>query len=343
MTVITIDVSHHDEDRHGGPLDWVKIRASGISVMCAKVTEGDPGGSYHYADPSGPRNVANATAAGLVTGVYHCLSHGDAASIARQVDWLASVQAKTGADWAMIDVEPFDELKTRGIAPKISDVNAFCARWAAVTGRPLAVYLPHWYWEQLGSPSLAAVKILVSSDYGTNADGTPTQLYASRGGDAGRGWAAYGGVVPALWQFSSNANVPGASGQTDANASRGTLAELTALLIGDDVSTQDVVDGLNQTIDFRSKGVADAAKAVGMTGKSTRELVEYLFKAVVLDAPARDAALSARLDAILAAASDDGDVTVQMDDAARAELTAIRDALSASAHAAAAKLDETAA
>lgn len=239
MTIFTIDVSHHDDDRHGGPLDWAKIHASGIDAMCTKVTEADPGGSYHYADPSGPRNVANARAAGLaLTGVYHCLSHGDSACIARQVDWLAKMLEQTGAAWAMIDVEPFDELTSRGIAPKIGDVNAFCDRWAAVTGKPLAVYLPKWYWSQLGSPSLSHVKVLVSSDYGANADGTPQVIYTSRGGDTGRGLGAYGGVTPALWQFSSNSNVPGASGQTDANAFRGTLEELAALLTGDDMTTE---------------------------------------------------------------------------------------------------------
>lgn len=235
MTIFTVDVSHHDSDRRGAPLDWSKIRASGIVAMCAKLTEGDPEG-YDYTDPTGPTNVRNAKAAGFtLVGGYHCLSRGDSAGIARQVGWFRAKLATAGANWAMLDVEPFQELKDRGIAPRMSDVTAFVSRWRAVTGRPLAVYLPKWYWSQLGSPSLAGLTI-VSSDYGDNADGTYLDLYRSRGGDTGRGWGAYGGVTPAIWQYSSNANVPGASGRTDVNAYCGSLEALTALLTGDDMS-----------------------------------------------------------------------------------------------------------
>lgn len=231
MTLFTIDTSHHDADRHGGPLDWAKIRAAGITAMCAKLTEGDPDG-YDYTDPTGPASIRNARAAGFtLAGGYHCLSRGDAAGIGRQVDWFRSKLASAGANWAMLDVEPFAELKDRGIAPRFADVAAFASRWRAVDTRPLLIYLPRWYWSQLGSPSLAGLKI-VASDYGANADGTYAALYGSRGGDTGRGWTAYGGVTPVLWQYTSNANMPGASSQTDVNAYRGTLAQLTLLLTG---------------------------------------------------------------------------------------------------------------
>jgi GH25 family lysozyme M1 (1,4-beta-N-acetylmuramidase) len=59
--------------------------------------------------------------------------------------------------------------------------------------------------------------------------GTGSALYAKSGGDSGKGWDAYSGKVPAIWQFTSSAII---AGQTtcDANAFRGTLAQLIKLV-----------------------------------------------------------------------------------------------------------------
>lgn len=233
MTVFTVDVSNHDWSRRGGPLDWKSVGGSGIAASCAKVSEGDRGGVYSYTDPYGPMQVAAAGQWGLLSGAYHVLSRGDDASVQRQVDWLASFRA----DWYMIDVEPFSELASRKIAPTWSDVQRFDARWAQVTGRPLAVYLPRWVWSgNLGSPNISSLRgPLVSSDYGSNTALAPAPLYSSRGGDSGPGWQAYGGKTPELWQFGSAARVAGASGATDVNAYRGTPQQLHTRLTGEDV------------------------------------------------------------------------------------------------------------
>lgn len=62
----------------------------------------------------------------------------------------------------------------------------------------------------------------------SSAAGTASALY-TRALAAGSGWGAYSGQTPAIWQFSSSATIAGLT-TCDANAYRGTLDELTALI-----------------------------------------------------------------------------------------------------------------
>lgn len=234
MTIFTLDVSNHDYDR--GPINWQSVRGAGIEVAIAKASEGDPAG-YHYTDPWFVRAVTDANAAGLaLMGGYHCLAAGDVTSINRQVDWLISRAGEVGGvakGWWMLDIEPFTELTSRGMAPRLSDVLAFESRWMSLTGQPIAHYLPHWYWTQWGSPDLSAIRgPVVSSNYPVTATMAFDQLYARDGGDSGPGWAPYGGKTPTLWQFGSSNAVPGVVGNCDANAFKGTLDQLIPLLGG---------------------------------------------------------------------------------------------------------------
>lgn len=235
MTVFTVDVSHHDWDRKGGALDWTRIRQAGIGAMCAKLTQGVSGGGYVYEDPRGISQIVAARAKGLaLAGGYHVLIRGHET---RQVRWFAQQLDMTGANWAMVDVEPFDELQTAGVVPNWDSVVAFATEWRDIMGWPLAVYLPKWVWSgTLGSPDMSKLTglgaFLVSSNYGSNLKAAPGTLYAGRGAADGSGWAAYGGLKPKLWQFGSQAIVPGASSTTDINAFEGSMEQLHALLVG---------------------------------------------------------------------------------------------------------------
>src|SRR5690606_20988227 len=232
--VYYIDVSHHDWSRKGGNLDWAKIRQATSPVMCARATYGDPGG-LHYHTRHFPDFQRAAKAAGFdVRGGYHNLVSGDQASINRQVDWLRRELDAHGCVWAMLDVERYAELVANNRWPRWEHVRQFVTRWKQVDQRVLAVYLPRWIWAgYLGKPDLRVLDCpIVASDYGSNVAGAPAAVYASRGGDNGRGWEPYGGVTPAIWQFGSRLTVPGASSTTDVNAYRGPLEQLKALLLG---------------------------------------------------------------------------------------------------------------
>jgi hypothetical protein len=242
VTVHTVDVSHHDWERAGGRLDWDRVAAAGIAAVCVRASYGDPSGA-RWPSPHAGEMMRGAGRAGMAVGGYHNLVRGDTASVRRQVDWLRREMDGGSASWAMVDVERYEELLAAGREPRIGDVRAWCVRWHAVEARPLLMYLPRWVWQHMGSPELRSLGCpLVASDYGANAAGAPAELYASRGGDGGRGWQPYGGVTPTLWQYGSEARVPGLSSKTDINAFRGTPSELRALLGGgDDMQLSDVV------------------------------------------------------------------------------------------------------
>lgn len=239
MTVLYIDCSHHDWDRRGGNLDWTAVRAATSPVMVARATYGDPGGWNRISRHFGDFQRGAAAAGFTLRGGYHNLVRGDAHSIARQVDWLRGELDLYGCTWAMADVEPYTELVTATMWPRWVDVQRFHDRWYQVESRIMAWYIPRWFWAwrdkapSLGQPDLRGLHgPLVQSHY-AGGDGTPAQIYANAGGDAGTGWDdLYGGRYPDIWQFSAGADVAGASNSTDINAFRGTLAELGAVLTG---------------------------------------------------------------------------------------------------------------
>jgi hypothetical protein len=110
-----------------------------------------------------------------------------------------------------------------GTVPSKADIKSFCDRLHAKMPKlkPI-VYAPQWvYGNQLtglGYPLWASAYV--------SGSGAASKLYP---GDSSSKWDAYSGQVPAILQFTSSATI---AGQTtcDANAFRGTLAELTALV-----------------------------------------------------------------------------------------------------------------
>lgn len=124
-----------------------------------------------------------------------------------------------------------------------------CERWGDSSGKkmPNLSYI-HAFCDRLRAkmPKLMPIVYASAGEYGDklrgiryplwNAryrlgyqEGYGSVLYAKSGGDSGKGWDAYSGKVPAIWQFTSSAKI---AGQTtcDANAFRGTLPQLIKLL-----------------------------------------------------------------------------------------------------------------
>jgi hypothetical protein len=105
--------------------------------------------------------------------------------------------------------------------PRIVDLTK---RYRALGGNPRLVYLPHWWWQDhLGSPSLQPLAdlglALVSSAY-------PAAGYT----ETGIGWNGYGGMSPAIWQYTDAQLFNGV--RVDFNAFKGTVAQLRALFTG---------------------------------------------------------------------------------------------------------------
>jgi len=299
MSVIYVDLSYHDWDRVNGRFDWAAIRRATSPVLCLRATYGDPQG-YHPPSPHVADMAHGAAGAGFdVIGGYHNLISGDQASINRQVDYLRRTLDGIGAAWAMLDAERYPELAANGLWPRFDDVRRFVDRWHAVDHRVLATYLPKWIWEgDLGRSDLRVLDApLVASDYGANPAGAPAAVYARAGGDSGPGWAAYGGVTPSIWQYGSNVACPGASGQTDCNAYRGTLAQLRALLVKDDTMTPAEFSAILSDPKVAALMRALPWQYVGggiPTGTSTLKVLNSIYQATQ-PAPAANAAASPTL------------------------------------------------
>ena len=97
--------------------------------------------------------------------------------------------------------------------------------------RPL-LYLPQWYWQQIGSPDLrpfgASGVHLVSSNYTSYSDNGP-------------GWAPYGGVTPLVWQYTDAHAINGF--KVDHNAVKVPLSQFLSLIGGDEMEQTDPVVG----------------------------------------------------------------------------------------------------
>lgn len=183
-----------------------------------KCTEGT-----YYTDADYRLWLGQTKTSGKLAIAYHFVKTESSAQA--QAAWLASHIEDVSVP-VMLDVET--EGPSVPHLPLVLDViDAMKARGLNVR----LVYLPRWFWEQIGSPLLVPLVQrgvgVVASAYPGRRGLRPSQSYAESGGDTGSGWAPYGAVTPVLWQF-TDAGVE--QQQVDFNAFRGTIDQLAALL-----------------------------------------------------------------------------------------------------------------
>ncbi len=206
MPIFGYDLSHHQPA--GLP---ARLAAAGAQFIILKAGEGGT-----YTDPAFAQNYADANAAGLLTAAYwYQKASGTPAEhvarirsvVPRNCPVIPDVEANSGGVGLIRDIIGL----LRGIGYTV----------------PL-VYLPRWYWQQIGSPSLAGLPPLWSSRYpDTTVRGT-ADAYARVPSSY---WQGYGGLDVRLLQFTSSASAGGYS-LLDANAFAGTRDELAALFGG---------------------------------------------------------------------------------------------------------------
>lgn len=179
----------------------IRIQPDTVAVI-AKASQGVGFKDYLYARF---RDQARGVGAHFIA--YHWLEPGSWAAQA------ANAYAMVGPSTPlMIDVE------TGYGNANIHDILGFTNAYRALGGKVSLVYLPRWYWRgHLGSPNLVPLAIaglsLVASDYRTfNQNLWPTP---------------YGGVDPAIWQYTDA--FPYGGGAVDFNAFRGTVEQLRQL------------------------------------------------------------------------------------------------------------------
>lgn len=210
MTLFGVDLSSYQAD-----FDIGQMQREGFEFIIAKISEGS-----YYRDSWWPSNLAKARAAALPIMGYHFLTNED---VQKQADLVASHIGDPQVPIAL-DIETPGEPDLR---PGINDVYNMIA---ALQERRITVrllYLPKWYWNgYMGSPDLNGLPSLWSSSYPASTETYASAIYESI---QQVGFSPYspGQPAPVIWQFTDTASV--ADQRIDANAFRGTPAELAAL------------------------------------------------------------------------------------------------------------------
>ena len=174
------------------------ISLNGAVAAAIKATEGTGWTSSDYSPALG-----RARSAGCFPVAYHFLHSGSAAAQAKHCHDVA------GGTPLMLDLEP-----TGSSRPSLGDGAGFIDAYRRLGGICSFCYLPNWYWQQIGRPSLGPLisrKVaLWSSSYTTYSDSGP-------------GWQPYGGLTPSVWQYTDSHAFNGQ--RVDFNAFKGTIAQ----------------------------------------------------------------------------------------------------------------------
>lgn len=214
MTIFGWDASHYDAP---------PTRRDGVDWYTHKCAEGH----HFYKDAEYQAAMNAARNLGVpVLGAYFVNHPG---TVADQADWWVSIVERETPWWRQvpfiwqIDAERF---KYMSRAPTLAEINALgdavCQR-AKVPASSVIAYAPKW----LYGDTLKGLKFrLWASSYGTNPAVPYRDAYP---GDTSSRWGAYSGQTPIILQYGSRTTI---AGQTtcDANAFRGTLDQLRALL-----------------------------------------------------------------------------------------------------------------
>lgn len=228
MTIFGSDVSHFDSPdtraMYADGIDFQTHKAGGDAV------DAELGAWWGHMKPYGEAG------GGMLLGAYWVLYPGSPATRADAFIARLDSQCPGWRDGPFIlqaDCEQWNN--DPGTVPSKAEIKTFCDQLAHRMPelRPI-VYAPKWVYGDslsgLGYP-------LWASDYVTGAGGFKA-LYP---GDSSSRWAAYSGQTPAILQYSSSATIGGQT-TSDANAFRGTLAQLVRLVApgwSDDVALTD--------------------------------------------------------------------------------------------------------
>lgn len=198
MTIFFPDVSEYDRT--------VSLKGAPVAIARATIS--------NVTDARYDWYVQNAKVNGVPLVAYHFLNSPSlGVSVADQAAYAHSV---IGSAPTMLDVET-----NRQYSATLSDAINWVNTYRKLGGVCNLAYIPHWYWQQWGSPSMAGLASLgvnlVSSNYTTYSD-------------TGPGWTGYGGMTPVQWQYTDAGSFNGA--KVDMNAYKGTAEEYWAMVTG---------------------------------------------------------------------------------------------------------------
>lgn len=216
MTIFGWDMSHYDAPDIGNAIE------QGISFITHKIggDRNDPEAAVWWQDVKSERSR-------VLLGGYWVLRPDRWASAVTDAGMFAAQLDRVCPGWRdgpfilQADCEKWNN--SESTVPSVNQINGFCDRLRAIAPKLIPIaYVPEWVYgsavENLRYPIWASSYVKSSGSF--------KQLYP---GDRSARWDAYGGKTPLILQYTSSATI---GGQTtcDANAYRGTLAQLTAQL-----------------------------------------------------------------------------------------------------------------
>lgn len=202
-----------DVSRHQGTINWSAMKHAGVVFAGIKATEGDG-----WTDPYFARNLAECRRVGIIPFAYHYQR--STATAAEQVARIRRVVPRTCAVVPDVEAASGSVAITRGIVAGLRRANYLV---------PLS-YIPRWYWQQIGRPTLSGLPPLWSSRYPDNAISDLSAEYAQVTRSFMHFWDGYGGLPVRMLQFTSSARVGGRA-PIDGDAVRMGMTELRRMLV----------------------------------------------------------------------------------------------------------------
>lgn len=235
MTTYGLDFSHYD-----AVPDGARVVGEGFSFMTHKA-----GGDKDDAELAAWWKAMKPYRGSVLLGAYWVLYPGNPTGRAQA--FLARLDSqcpgwRDGPFILQLDCEIWNG--DQSTKPGLGDIRAACAYLKAKM--PKLTPIVYASAGQYGNSLSGLGYPLWNARYPSNTVAAASAVYDHAGSDGGPGWGSYSGQTPAIWQFTSSAT---ALGQTtcDANAYRGTLAELTSLVAPgweDDMPTLDEIRGV---------------------------------------------------------------------------------------------------
>lgn len=225
--ILGVDVSYFQNG-----MSLKRAASEGLSFAIIRTSDGT------HRDWAYQSHMRDAESAGMVTAAYHyCRNPNEGTAIAQQVATSVSVMGNMKRPiW--LDCETPAGLSAQHITEFKTEFERHGVRVIGIYS-----YIPWWERKTIGGePATKPYGKVWLAHYGTNPDGTPAQVYATRGGNNSTYWNyPLGNQKPVLFQYGSKAEVAGFA-DVDVNAFRGTKDQLKDLFYGTNTAKKEELD-----------------------------------------------------------------------------------------------------
>lgn len=262
-------------------VDYGSLKRNGIEFAIIKSTEGND-----FKDAMFSIHLNGCKNAGMIVAAYHYVRGSNAEA---QLKNIKSVVPKEIS--VILDIEDG--------AGDMNSIRKLLSLLNTEGYKTPLIYIPEWYWNKIGKPSLNNLPPNWWSWYPDNS-GQRRNLQQGVSLVPTKIWSGFGGLSTAIVQFTSTGRIPGYSGDLDLNAYRGTKEDLNNLF------TKNIQSGGGGGEDMPLNWDSDVA----VIYKTTHNVLWDMFNGQAANRSSMDlyfaqilAPLQAKLDGLIAAVS----------------------------------------